>query len=89
MYESLIHHWKKVAPMPQNDMVNHPKHYTSHPSGIEVIQITEHMNFLLGNVIKYIMRAEHKGKHLEDLKKAAWYLDREIKRIESQKSDMV
>lgn len=75
--------------MPQNDMVNHPKHYTSHPSGVEVIQITEHMNFLLGNVIKYILRAEHKGKQLEDLKKAAWYLDREIKRLESQKSDMV
>ena len=70
-------------------MVNHPKHYTSHPSGVEVIQITEHMNFLLGNVIKYILRAEHKGKQLEDLKKAAWYLDREIKRLESQKSDMV
>ena len=89
MFESLTHHWKRAVPMPQNDMVNHPKHYTSHPSGVEVIQITEHMNFLLGNVIKYILRAEHKGKQLEDLKKAAWYLDREIKRLESQKSDMV
>tara|TARA_R110000822_G_scaffold73759_3_gene177323 strand:+ start:219 stop:437 length:219 start_codon:yes stop_codon:yes gene_type:complete len=60
------------------DMVNNPKHYLSHPSGIETIEITEHMNFCLGNVIKYVLRAEHKGSKLEDLKKAAWYLNREI-----------
>lgn len=65
-----------------SDMVNHPKHYTSHPSGVETIQITEHMNFCLGNVLKYILRADLKGKKLEDLKKAAWYLDREIQREE-------
>ena len=59
-------------------MVNNPKHYLSHPSGIETIEITEHMNFCLGNVIKYVLRAEHKGSKLEDLKKAAWYLNREI-----------
>lgn len=63
------------------DVVNQPKHYTSHPSGIETIQITEHMNFNLGNVIKYVMRHEHKNG-LEDLKKARWYLDREIQRKE-------
>jgi hypothetical protein len=63
------------------DNVNYPKHYNSHPSGIEVIQITEHMNFCLGNVIKYVLRHEHKNG-TEDLKKAAWYLDREIKRLE-------
>ena len=39
-------------------MVNHPVHYTNHPSGVEVIQITEHMNFCLGNAIKYLMRSE-------------------------------
>jgi hypothetical protein len=66
-----------------NDPVNHPNHYTSHPSGVEVIQITEHMNFCLGNAIKYILRAEHKGKQIEDLKKAAWYINREIERLES------
>ena len=64
------------------DMVNSPIHYTSHPSGIEVIEITEHMNFCLGNAIKYIMRSELKGKQIEDLKKAAWYINREINRLE-------
>lgn len=62
------------------DNVNHPKHYTSHPSGIEVIQITEHMNFCLGNAVKYILRADLKNNAIEDLKKAVWYLNREIER---------
>ena len=44
-----------------NDPVNHPRHYTSHPSGIEVIQITEHMNFCLGNAVKYILRGGPEG----------------------------
>jgi len=64
------------------DPVNHPVHYTDHPSGIECIQITEHMNFNLGNAIKYIWRAALKGKQMEDLKKAAWYVNREIARLE-------
>lgn len=64
------------------DQVNHPKHYNSHPSGIEVIQITEHMNFCLGNAVKYILRHEHKGG-VQDLQKAIWYLEREIKRIKN------
>ena len=66
------------------DPVNNPVHYTDHPSGIECIQITEHMNFNLGNAIKYIWRAALKGKHLEDLKKAMWYISREITRLEKQ-----
>lgn len=65
------------------DMVNHPTHYKQHPAGIETIQITEHMNFCLGNAVKYIMRAEYKGRHIEDLKKAAWYINREIARLEA------
>ena len=65
----------------KNDPVNHPGHYTSHPSGVECIQITEHLNFCLGNAIKYLWRAGLKGDSTEDLKKAAWYIDREIKRI--------
>ena len=69
---------------PVHDPVNRPKHYTSHPSGIEVIDITEHMNFCLGNVVKYVLRAEHKGNTLEDLKKARWYLNREIERREHE-----
>lgn len=65
-----------------NDIVNNPKHYTSHPSGVECIQITEHMSFNLGNAIKYLWRADEKGAPLEDLKKAAWYINREIQRRE-------
>ena len=70
------------------DMVNNPVHYTSHPSGVETIEITEHMNFCLGNAIKYIMRSELKGKQIEDLKKAAWYINREIDRLERMKNGM-
>ena len=62
---------------PQPDVVNHPSHYTSHPSGIECIQITEHMTFLMGNAMKYLWRADLKNG-LEDLQKAAWYIQREI-----------
>jgi hypothetical protein len=63
-----------------NDNVNHPKHYTDHPSGIECIQITEHMNFCLGNAVKYIWRADLKNDAIEDLQKAQWYLNQEINR---------
>lgn len=63
------------------DAVNSPQHY-QHLPGIEVIDITEHLNFCVGNVVKYVLRADHKGKPLEDLRKAAWYLDREIARRE-------
>lgn len=73
-----------VDVMQFNDPVNHPNHYTSHPSGVEVIQITEHMNFCLGNAIKYILRAEHKGNQIQDLKKAVWYINREIARLENE-----
>ena len=61
-----------------NDPVNHPKHYTAHPSGIECIQITEHMSFCLGNAVKYIWIADLKADAIEDLRKAAWYIEREI-----------
>lgn len=62
----------------KHDAVNHPAHYTSQPRGVECIQITEHMSFCLGNVLKYIWRSDEKGATIEDLKKARWYLDREI-----------
>ena len=62
------------------DLVNHPKHYTSHPSGIECIQVTEYMGFNLGNAIKYIWRAGLKEHAIEDLRKAHWYIEREIKK---------
>jgi hypothetical protein len=65
-----------------SDPVNHPSHYLSHPSGLECIQITEHMNFCLGNAVKYIWRAGLKSNSaIEDLQKACWYLEREIERL--------
>lgn len=74
-----------------HDPVNKPTHYCSHPSGIECIQVTEHMNFCIGNAIKYMWRAGLKSeeglhqsdKTIEDLEKAIWYISREIQRIES------
>ena len=64
-----------------DDNVNHPKHYTAHPSGIECIDVTEHMGFNLGNAVKYIWRADLKHSDpTEDLQKAIWYLERELKR---------
>ena len=75
----------------KTDNVNHPAHYTwlKDLCGIEVIDITRHMNFCLGNAIKYILRAGHKkdasltdtDKQVEDLNKAIWYIKDEIKRI--------
>jgi len=67
---------------PPSDQVKHPSHYTSHPSGIECIQVTEHMGFNLGNAIKYVWRADLKADALEDLRKAIWYIDREIQKRE-------
>ena len=69
------------------DNVNKPPHYTAHPSGVECIQITEHMNFCLGNAMKYIWRAGLKQNEVEDLKKAVWYLNREIERLENGKEE--
>ena len=71
------------------DMVNHPKHYTSDPSGVECIDITRHRNFNVGNAIKYLWRAgikedaskSIKQKQIEDLQKAVFYINDEIKRL--------
>lgn len=60
------------------DPVHHPTHYVSHPSGIECIQITEHMGFNLGNALKYVWRCDLKHEAIEDLEKAVWYIRREI-----------
>jgi hypothetical protein len=77
---------KKTALEITIDQVNSPSHYTAHPSGIEAIQITRHMNFNVGNAIKYLWRAglKNEDKHIEDLKKAIFYIDDEIKRLEGQ-----
>jgi hypothetical protein len=73
-----------------HDAVNHPSHYVSGNAicmqcnaPIECIDITRHMNFNLGNAIKYIWRADYKGNKLEDLKKAVWYINDEIKKIQA------
>lgn len=71
--------------MKKYDNVTKPKHYNEHPSGVECIQITEHMNFCLGNAIKYLWRADLKNG-VEDLKKAVWYIQREIAKREGRKS---
>ena len=78
-----------------DDKVNHPSHYTwlKDLCGIEVIDITRHMDFNLGNSIKYILRSGHKKeegytdkqKTIEDLKKAIWYINDEIKMLENNK----
>ena len=74
------------APVPATDAVNHPPHYTAHPSGVECIVIAEAFNFNVGNAIKYLWRAGLKGDQVEDLKKARWYVDREIKRVEHKRA---
>ncbi len=71
------------------DAVNHPPHYNDDPSGVECIQVCEHRNFCIGNAMKYLWRAGLKGgttKHVEDLRKSIWYIEREISRLEQQKS---
>lgn len=94
--------WTAAQAMPDADVdnINHPKHYNSHPSGIECIVIAEHHNFNIGNVLKYLWRAGLKSvpvsahaaagttpidkvAEVTDLKKARWYLDREIQRLEN------
>lgn len=77
-----------------NNKVEHPLHYTwlKDKCGIEVIDITRHMDFDLGNAIKYILRAGHKSeegysnkdKTIEDLKKAVWYINDKIKTLENE-----
>lgn len=79
----------------KTDRVEHPIHYSylKKLCGIEVIDITRHMNFNLGNSLKYILRAGHKSeegmsdkqKMIEDLRKAVFYLNDEIKRLENDK----
>ena len=78
--QTVQHGGARGAKAKANDAVNHPKHYTSHPSGVECITVAEVFGFCIGNVIKYLWRAEEKGAPVQDLEKARWYLDREIAR---------
>ena len=68
-----------------SDNVNSPKHYTKHASGIECIEVSRHMNFNLGNAVKYIWRCGEKGSHIEDLEKAKWYIQDEINKLKETK----
>jgi hypothetical protein len=70
-----------------DEKVNHPAYYGGESNPYEAIKVVEawKLNFSLGNVVKYISRAGKKGDILEDLKKARWYLDREIANLESAK----
>ena len=70
---------------PKPDPVNNPAHYTV--GGIETIDFIEakKLGYNLGNVVKYLTRADHKGNKLEDLRKAQWYLEREVWNVENNK----
>lgn len=75
-----------------NDNITHPKHYTSHPSGVECIEITRHYNYNIGNAIKYLWRAgikkeqgkSDKEKEIEDLQKAVWYIQDYINTLQQE-----
>ena len=80
--------------MTVEDKVNHPKHYTSHPSGIECIEIVRHHNYDIGNAIKYLWRnglKDEEGmdpidKQIEDLRKAIWYINDQIVTLQKKQS---
>jgi len=65
-----------------NDPVNHPPHYTQHSSSVECYEISQHLSAAVAQAFQYIWRAEDKGNAAEDYKKAVWWLEREIQRLE-------
>lgn len=69
------------------EQVDGPSHYTSHPSGIEAIEVTKHEDFLIGNVLKYLWRRKFKGQELVDLKKARYYLELAIQQLEQDSNN--
>jgi hypothetical protein len=76
----------------ENERVNHPRHYNKHPAEIECIEVVEHMTFNVGSAIKYLWRnglkdiiGDSKAAQIEDLKKAIFYIEREIQLIENDK----
>lgn len=80
LLDRLYPDWRKIPADKKGDPVSHPKHYNSHPSGVECITITRHMGFNLGNAMKYIWRADEKGNAIQDLEKARWYIEDEIQK---------
>lgn len=99
MEEGISELMKRSTPISKDivekDAVNHPSHYTSHPSGIECIEITRHYCFSIGNAIKYLWRAGLKKdaaladieKEIEDLEKSIWYINDRIKQLKSIKNE--
>lgn len=79
-----VHESGTSSPAPSEDAIN-PSHYRKHPSGIECIEVTRHMNFNVGNAIKYIWRHLDKGDPIENLQKAQWYIDDEIRRLQGMR----
>jgi hypothetical protein len=72
------------------DMVNHPPHYNNHPSGIECIEVTEHMSFNIGSAVKYLWRVDDKDNPPQDIDKAIWYLNREkLKRRKDEEKEKI
>ena len=92
--DSLVSLADEVFPA-SGDNVNHPRHYTSHPSGVECADIAEHHDFCVGNAIKYLWRAGLKqdagmsaiDKEIQDLQKAKWYIDRKIALLSKSKEN--
>jgi len=81
---ALAESWKDPEMVsPADDPVHHPKHYTSHQSGVECIEITRWCSFNIGNAIKYLWRADLKGSPIQDLEKAIFYIKDEIERRKS------
>jgi len=70
------------------DMVNHPPHYTSDPSGVEAITVLRHRNYNIGNAMKYLWRAGLKSQdtEIQDLRKAIFYITDEINRLEGERN---
>lgn len=77
----------KLKDEPEHDPINHPSHYTSHPSGVECIEVVEHYSFCIGGAMKYLWRAGLKGDAIEDYKKAAFLINREIERLEKANAE--
>ncbi len=71
----------------KHDAVDHPTHYTTHPSGVECIAIVEHMTFNVGSAVKYLWRLRKKDDVIQELGKARWYIDREIERLRAEQGD--
>lgn len=88
-YSDLSFGYQHKSEQEAPDAVNHPKHYTDTPFGLEVIEITDKYDFSVGNALKYILRAGKKGDAVEDLEKAVWYLNHKIELMKKNGSSVL